>query len=108
MSGTSRLRFHPSTKRLRHWLERGPDAEPTVDEHILTCDRCANRLEELAHPLPELGAALTQSLSTPDDLVTRLGVRMNESIRNREDLALFFELMGVSFATVRTLMEDEA
>ena len=108
MSVASRLRFHPSTRRLRHWLDGGPDAEPAVDEHVLTCDRCANRLEDLAHPLPELGSALSQSLSTPDDLVSRLGVRMNESIRNREDLALFFELMGVSFATVRTLMEEES
>ena len=33
---------------------------------------------------------------------------MNASIRNREDLSLFFELMGVPFATVRSLMEDES
>ena len=108
MSSTRRFRFHPSTKRLRRWLDHGPDAEPAVEEHVLTCDRCANRLEELAHPLPGLGSALSRSLSTPDDLVARLGVRMNASIRNREDLALFFELMGVPFATVRTLMEDES
>ena len=39
--------------------------------------------------------------------VARLGVRMNETVRNREDLSLLFELMGVPFATVRNLMEDE-
>lgn len=103
-----RFGLHPGNRRLLRWLEGGVDAEPTVDEHVATCVRCANRLEELAQPLPELGTALSQSLSSPDDLVARLGARMNTSIRNREDLTLFFELMGVPFATVRNLMENES
>ncbi len=107
MSRRWKLGMHPSSKRLQRWLEAGPVAEPEVDEHILTCDRCANRLEELAQPLPELGVALQRTLASPDDLVARLGVRMNETIRNREDLSLLFELMGIPFATVRNLMEDE-
>lgn len=107
MSGRWRLGLHPSTKRLQRWLDGEAQAEPDVDAHILTCDRCANRLEELAQPLPDLSAALVESLSSPDDLVSRLGVRMNETIRNREDLSLLFELMGIPFATVRNLMEDD-
>lgn len=108
MSALRRLGFHPSNKRLLRWLDGGAEADAAVDEHIATCDRCANRLEDLAQPIPELGVALTQSLQAPDDLVQRLGVRMNASIQNREDLSLFFELMGIPFATVRSLMEEES
>ena len=81
--------------------------DPVLDEHIATCERCATRLEELAQPLPALTDALSRSLRAPDDLVQRLGVRMNTTIRSRDDLRLFFELMGVPFATVRSLMEDD-
>ncbi|MEO0495398.1 MAG: hypothetical protein AAF081_18475 [Actinomycetota bacterium] len=103
-----RFGFRPSDKRLLRWLERGDGFDPRLDAYIATNERAANRLEELAEPLPELGTALTQSLQAPDDLVQRLGVRMNASIQNREDLSLLFELMGVPFATVRSLMEDES
>ncbi|MEM9465389.1 MAG: hypothetical protein AAGA90_08435 [Actinomycetota bacterium] len=108
MSWFWRFGFRPSDKRLLRWLEHGDGADPALDAYLATSDRCANRLEELAQPLPELGTALRQSLAGPDDLVARLGVRMNETIRNREDLSLVFELMGVPFATVRNLMEDDA
>ena len=108
MSFLWRFGVGPSDKRLLQWLEQGDGADPELDAFLATSDRCANRLEELAQPLPDLGVALTQSLSTPDDLVARLGVRMTTTIRNRDDLSLLFELMGVPFATVRNLMEDEA
>ena len=108
MSFLWRFGFRPSDKRLLQWLEQGDGFDPRLDEYIATNERAANRLEELAQPLPELGHALTQSLQAPDDLVQRLGARMNASIRNREDLSLFFELMGVPFATVRSLMEEES
>lgn len=107
MSWLWRVGGRPSDKRLLQWLEHGDGFDPALDEHLATSDRCANRLEELAQPLPELRAALEQSLASPDDLVVRLGVRMNETIRNREDLSLLFELMGIPFATVRILTEDE-
>lgn len=96
--------FHPSSKKLQHWLDSGgPD---DVDIHVAECSRCANRLEELAAPLPELTAALTASLSAPDDLVHRLGVRMTDSMRSREDLAIILELLGVPLGTVRNLITE--
>lgn len=108
MSFLWRFGIRPSDKRLLQWLEHGDGFDPQLDEYIATNERAANRLEELAQPLPELGPALSQSLQAPDDLVQRLGVRMNASIQNREDLSLFFELMGIPFATVRSLMEEES
>lgn len=96
--------FHPSSKRLQQWLDTGQPAD--VDEHVADCQRCANRLEELAAPMPELTEAITASLRSPDDLVQRLGVRMTESMRSREDLAIILELMGVPLGTVRNLMTE--
>lgn len=103
-----KLRFHPSAKKLERWLAADSEVELDidVDGHVATCDRCANRLEDLALPVPELGAALSATLQAPDDLVQRLGARMSNTMRNREDLQLFLELIGVPFDTVRTLLND--
>lgn len=97
--------FHPSARKLQDWLDDGgPD---DVDTHVAGCVRCANRLEELAAPLPELTDALTRSLQAPDDLVQRLGVRMTDTMRAREDLQLLLELMGIPLGTVRSLMTED-
>ena len=98
--------FHPSARKLQRWLDDGgPD---DVDGHVATCARCANRLEELAAPLPELSSALADSMRAPEDLVQRLGARMTESMRSREELAILLELMGLPLGTVRNLlMEDD-
>lgn len=99
-----RFRLHPSTRRLAKWLESGgPD---DIDRHVADCARCATRLEELAEPVPELTTALNQTLQPPDDLVRRLGVRMTDSMRSREDLAIIVELMGIPWHTVQTLMSE--
>jgi hypothetical protein len=97
--------IHPSTAKLRRWLD--DDATDDVDTHVAVCARCANRLEEIAAPLPELSAALAESLQAPDDLVQRLGVRMTEAMRTREDLQILLELMGVPLDTVRNLMTED-
>ena len=52
--------FHPSARKLEAWLRDG--ATDDVDAHVEDCDRCANRLEELAAPVPELGPALRQTI----------------------------------------------
>ncbi|MEM9201516.1 MAG: hypothetical protein AAGC53_07640 [Actinomycetota bacterium] len=108
MSWFWRFGVGPSDKRLLQWLERGDGFDPKLDTYLATSERAATRLEELAKPLPDLGPALAQTLSSPDDLVGRLGVRMTETVRGRDDLTLLFELMGIPFATVRNLMEDDA
>lgn len=96
--------LHPSARRLRHWLDHGEPHE--VDRHVVDCARCANRLEEIATPLPEITTALSRTLQPPDDLVRRLGERMTRSMRNREDLAILLDLMGVPWHTVQYLMAD--
>ena len=107
MSWRWRVGGRPSDDRLRRLLEHGEGFDPALDAFLATSARCADRLEELAQPLPELGPALHERLAAPDDLAVRLGVRMNESIRTRNDVSLFVELMGVPFATVRALVDDE-
>ena len=97
--------FHPSARKLQRLLDDGGSAD--VDAHVAECARCANRLEELAAPLPELSQALTRTLQAPDDLVQRLGHRMTESMRAREDLQLLLELMGIPLGTVRSLMMED-
>lgn len=98
------MRFlHPSTRQLRHWLET-PDEASSIDDHVATCDRCAARMENLAAPLPDLATALSRSLEPPGDLVRRLGARMTTSMRNREDLQLLLDLLGVPWRTVQDLM----
>lgn len=100
--------IHPRTKRLRLWLDTGQAG--SVDDHVSSCRRCAARLEDLAAPVPDLGAAISARLRPPDDLVERLSVRMTESMRNREDLQIFLDLLGIPWRTVQNLMtegEDE-
>ena len=97
--------LHPSTRKLRTWLDGGGPTD--VDAHVAGCARCANRLEELAAPLPPLAGPLAASLQAPDDLVQRLGARMTESMRTREDLRILLDLMGIPFGTVRNLMTEE-
>lgn len=104
-----RWRRHPSKRSLHRWLAVAviSESDTATDAHVARCARCATRLEALAEPAPTIPRALSQSLQPPDDLVRRLGTRMNDTIRDRQDLALFFDLMGVSLATVRSLMEDD-
>ena len=95
---------HPSKRALRRWLEA--DDLASIDEHVATCDRCASRLEGLAAPTDDIGEALHRALEPPEDLVNRLGVRMTESMRNREDLRILLELLGIPWRTVQNLLTE--
>lgn len=91
---------HPSTKRLRGWLD-GTDDD--LEDHVFGCDRCANRLEALAADQPELRARLVELLRPPEDLDVRLQGGIDERLRSREDLALVGELFTVPFEAVRII-----
>jgi hypothetical protein len=95
---------HPTKRSLRRWLES--DDLGSVDDHVSVCRRCANRLEDLAAPVPGLGDAIRRTLTPPDDLVERLGARMSESMRNHEDLQILLDLLGVPWRTVQNLVSE--
>ncbi len=93
---------HPTSRRLRQWLD---GADTTIDSHVSTCRRCANRLEDLAPPVPDVRQALETVLAPPAELVPRLEARLVDAISSRDDLKLLFELMGLPWETARTLLK---
>lgn len=97
-------RLHPSTNKLALWLDTGGPAD--IESHVTTCDRCADSIDALAVPSPSMEHALTAVLQPPRDYRERLSGRIVESLRNRADLALFIDLMGVSVATTKMLLGE--
>ncbi len=101
---TMRSRIHPSKRKLAGWLETGGPEE--VDLHVAGCERCATSLEALAIPEPKLGDALAAFLAPPEDLVTRMNDRISDSLRNRADLKMFAELVGLPIPTAQLLLTE--
>ena len=98
------MRFrHPSGKRLAHWLE---GELPELDDHIDTCERCANRLEQQANPGPGLSEALRRALAPPTDLAPRLTSGIANKMQTRQDLQTIADLMGLPIHTARALNAD--
>ncbi len=98
---------HLSRATLNGWLEGSID-EPTIDEHLATCERCAIALEELEAPAePELGAALAFVYRAPGDLTERL----ERKVTNRLDSLVLFDLaadlFGAGVETSKLLMTEE-
>ena len=104
--------LHPSTKRLRAWLETG---EPEgVGEHVAHCERCADRLEALdddeplvlsLEPSAPLRQALTAALSPPDDLSERVKRGVARRSRADEELQLFAGLFSIGIETARLMID---
>lgn len=97
-------RLHPSNRKLASWLETGGPDE--VDEHVAECERCAAALEALAVPEPTVSEALAAFLEPPEDLVHRINDRISDSLRNRADLKMFAELIGISLPTAQLLLTE--
>ncbi|HEC10784.1 MAG TPA: hypothetical protein ENI86_14650 [Acidimicrobiales bacterium] len=106
--------LHPSTRRLREWLETPPGAEPDagVEEHVSHCERCADELEALdataevgVGETSEVRVALQEVLAPPTGLEQRMEDRIEAALLARRDLKLLAGLMGVSIETTRLLME---
>ncbi|NNE73370.1 MAG: hypothetical protein HKN26_06890 [Acidimicrobiales bacterium] len=97
---------HPQNRRLAEWLETGLPAD--VDAHIMTCNRCAARIEDLAEPEPVLARALSAVLAPPTDLVPRLHHGIDGKLRNRADLQFLAGLLVLPADAARLLLtEDE-
>lgn len=103
--GTRRFLLHPSRARLTRWLATGEP--PELHAHLDRCSRCATRLEELAQPVPALRDALVATLETPPDLGPRLGRRLDAALRERAQLALLGELLGIPWQTARLLTQED-
>ena len=99
-----RLR-HPSRAKLTLWVDgRG---RPEIDSHLSTCERCATKIESLAHPQVDLRLALTLALQPPDDLVPRLRSGVHKRLDGRQDLNLLGQMLGLPWQTARILMDEE-
>ena len=97
---TRRRIFHPSRRRLTTWLEGG---DPSIDDHIAGCHRCAAVLEDLGQPDSRIGEALRTVLAPPADIQRRLQVGMAAKMQTREDLRLLVELLGLPAQTWRAM-----
>ncbi len=94
---------HPSRKRLAAWLAGD---RPELDDHLGTCERCANRLEEMASVGPSIGDALRQALAPPAGLAPRLASGIAHKMQTRQDLQTVADLMGLPVHVARALSED--
>lgn len=102
----NRSLLHPGRRRLVAWLE-GDDADAKTDRHLGTCAHCADRLEELAPPAPDLRVELARALQAPTDLVPRLQTGVRKRLDGRQDLRLLGQMLGLPWRTARLLMDEE-
>lgn len=93
---------HPNKRQLQLWLEGQADE---LDEHVETCNRCARTLDELESTDTDLRPALLTLLAPPVDLEDRISERIAARVQDRQDVALFSSLLGVSFETGRIVFE---
>jgi len=92
---------HPRRSRLLAWLDTGADER--VTEHVGQCDRCAQRLEELAAEPGspaldadiELGDAIRAAMAPPDDLNERVLRRIEARQLAERELSLFLGLIAI-------------
>lgn len=103
---------HPSRKRLAAWLESG-EVDEGLEQHIESCDKCADDLEAIAagESVDDAGAmarlddALTAVLQPEPGLEERMRSRVAASLQNREDLALMMSVFGSGARTARLLID---
>ncbi len=98
---------HLSTKQLTSWLT-GETNQPEHDEHLATCVRCADKIEQLnldnVTPISaEFKPALMAVLQPPEDLHARISVRIAERLQDRDDASLFGSLLGLPVDTTRLI-----
>lgn len=106
---------HPRRKRLAAWLESGGRDE-SVTSHVEHCERCAALLEEMSEaeghpelvPDDELGEAIRDALSPPDDLEERVLRGIAERERTQREAALFFGLISLPKDAAELMMPPEA
>lgn len=106
-----RLSFsHPSRKRLQAWLDG--TAEEQITDHVEHCDRCAARIEEIAdipsHPEldddPELGAAIREVFTPPEDLNERVMKKIDARERADREVQLLLGIFAIAKDAAELMM----
>lgn len=100
--------LHPSKKTLREWLW-DPEGDPALDDHLDTCTKCANTLEELelADGDGEIASALALVLSSPSGLTERLEDKVIARLSSREVLEVLGDLFGAGLETTLLLFSED-
>lgn len=96
------MTVHRSDAALTTWLESGH----RTDDHILGCDICTARLDELTSLDQPLRDAARSVTTAPDGLVTRIDAH----VRNRAQLAAavttVVSLFSLGWRTIDTLWNN--
>ncbi len=95
---------HPSKARLLDWLETGV-VDAGLDAHVEQCSRCADELEALAEGDQSVDRALSALLAPDAGLEERMSTRVASAMRDRQDLALLFSVLGSGARTARILFD---
>ncbi|HWL44804.1 MAG TPA: hypothetical protein VNQ73_17815 [Ilumatobacter sp.] len=98
---------HPSDTALTRWLDTGGTAN--VAEHVETCERCAERLEQLdrAGERPSFGDALASLLAAPVDLGERVLLGIERRSRTEQELTLLTGLFGLAVETGKLVVAPD-
>lgn len=108
---------HPSRAALRRWLAVGADER--TEQHVLTCERCAGRLEAMAGSAapgavapaadrsPQLRAALEAVLAAPPELNVRLAAQVHEQQQRIRLQDVVVDAVGGGFDTLRLLIGEQ-
>lgn len=98
---------HLSTNQLTSWLNGDTD-QAKLDEHLNTCDQCADKIEQLnldnVEPISaEFKPALMAVLQPPADLHERISARIADRLQDRDDASLFGSLLGLPVQTTKLI-----
>ena len=91
---------HPNALQLTSWLEGQADE---LDEHVDSCDICAQALGELERSQADLRPALLRLLQPPADLENRISADLSRRLQATADTELFGSLFGVAIESGKLL-----
>ncbi len=105
---------HPSRKRLERWLNAS-DASPEVTRHLDTCERCAQRIEELAAEstdddegfIGQVGVVLRQVYSAPEGIAERVMTSIESRERADREMNLLFGMFSIPRETAELMLPEE-
>jgi hypothetical protein len=96
---------HPSDKKLAQWATDGKGHRAA--RHALHCSLCERRLEAHTELAAQLKTDLAASLTPPTAFEQRIRERLNQSLLDRETLAVLADLLNIGPQTSRLLIETE-